>query len=119
MRALSRKFSAARITCSRISRMQQTVCVDFVFIFVVAKAKFRCCGSEILGATKPNGLERGLTSEPSCICISPRGSNPFTLIRSREWSIISPEEKEELQLTFDADGEFWMSYKGSRCVRLL
>ncbi|XP_035208367.1 calpain-A-like isoform X3 [Stegodyphus dumicola] len=31
--------------------------------------------------------------------------------RSQEWSLISPEEKEELGLRFDADGEFWISFK--------
>ncbi|KAL3232013.1 hypothetical protein MRX96_023098 [Rhipicephalus microplus] len=28
---------------------------------------------------------------------------------SREWSLVSPEEREAIGLTFDADGEFWMS----------
>ncbi|XP_055947556.1 calpain-A-like isoform X5 [Argiope bruennichi] len=31
--------------------------------------------------------------------------------RSPEWSLITPEEKEALGLRFDADGEFWISYK--------
>ncbi|XP_054713836.1 LOW QUALITY PROTEIN: calpain-A-like [Uloborus diversus] len=31
--------------------------------------------------------------------------------RSQEWSLISPDEKEELGLRFDSDGEFWISYK--------
>lgn len=31
--------------------------------------------------------------------------------RSPEWRYISEEEKEDLGLTFDDDGEFWMSYK--------
>lgn len=34
----------------------------------------------------------------------------FTL-RSPEWRFISESEKEELGLTFDNDGEFWMSFK--------
>ncbi|XP_072145508.1 calpain-A-like isoform X5 [Dermacentor andersoni] len=29
--------------------------------------------------------------------------------QSREWSLVSPEEREAIGLTFDADGEFWMS----------
>ena len=31
--------------------------------------------------------------------------------RSAEWQFIPDEEKENLGLTFEADGEFWMSYK--------
>ncbi|GIY53238.1 calpain-B [Caerostris extrusa] len=31
--------------------------------------------------------------------------------RSSEWTLITPEEKEALGLRFDADGEFWISYK--------
>lgn len=31
--------------------------------------------------------------------------------QSQEWSLISPDEKQELGLTFDDDGEFWMSYR--------
>ena len=31
--------------------------------------------------------------------------------RSPEWQFIPDEEKENLGLTFEADGEFWMSYK--------
>ncbi|XP_046375985.1 calpain-B-like isoform X5 [Haliotis rufescens] len=30
--------------------------------------------------------------------------------QSQEWSLISPEEKEEMGLTFDDDGEFWMAF---------
>ncbi|XP_075679746.1 calpain-9-like isoform X1 [Dermatophagoides pteronyssinus] len=30
--------------------------------------------------------------------------------KSREWSIVSSEEKQRIGLTFDADGEFWMSF---------
>ncbi|OTF81040.1 hypothetical protein BLA29_000629 [Euroglyphus maynei] len=30
--------------------------------------------------------------------------------KSREWTIVSPEEKQRIGLTFDADGEFWMSF---------
>ncbi|XP_067682786.1 calpain-9-like isoform X2 [Haliotis asinina] len=31
--------------------------------------------------------------------------------QSQEWSLISPEEKEEMGLTFDDDGEFWMAFQ--------
>lgn len=31
--------------------------------------------------------------------------------RSQEWRFIPDSEKEEIGLTFDKDGEFWMSYK--------
>lgn len=31
--------------------------------------------------------------------------------KSPEWSTITPEEKERLGLTFDDDGEFWMSFQ--------
>ncbi|XP_071542636.1 calpain-B-like isoform X2 [Panulirus ornatus] len=31
--------------------------------------------------------------------------------KSSEWATISPEEKQRLGLTFDDDGEFWMSFK--------
>lgn len=34
----------------------------------------------------------------------------FFNLRSREWSIVSDDEKEHLGLTFDSDGEFWMSF---------
>lgn len=30
--------------------------------------------------------------------------------RSREWTIVSASDKRTLGLTFDADGEFWMSF---------
>lgn len=32
-------------------------------------------------------------------------------VRSPEWRFIPESEKEELGLTFDDDGEFWMSFK--------
>ncbi|XP_067942211.1 calpain-9-like isoform X1 [Watersipora subatra] len=31
--------------------------------------------------------------------------------KSREWALISESQREELGLTFDDDGEFWMSYQ--------
>lgn len=33
-----------------------------------------------------------------------------SLTRSREWSVVSEEEEQRLGLSFDADGEFWMSF---------
>ena len=30
--------------------------------------------------------------------------------RSREWTVVPEREKQQLGLTFDADGEFWMSF---------
>ena len=35
-------------------------------------------------------------------------------LRSPEWRFIPDEEKEEIGLTFDDDGEFWMSYQDFR-----
>lgn len=32
------------------------------------------------------------------------------LFRSREWSLIPDSQKESMGLTFDDDGEFWMSF---------
>jgi len=35
----------------------------------------------------------------------------WTLLdRSREWQVVSDAEKRTLGLTFDGDGEFWMSF---------
>ncbi|KAG1685298.1 Calpain-A [Nymphon striatum] len=31
--------------------------------------------------------------------------------KSREWTLLSEDEKKEIGLTFDDDGEFWMSFK--------
>ncbi|CAH8843229.1 unnamed protein product [Trichobilharzia szidati] len=31
--------------------------------------------------------------------------------KSREWSLIPPEQRQQLGLTFEDDGEFWMSYQ--------
>lgn len=33
------------------------------------------------------------------------------ILRSPEWRYIPESEKEEIGLTFDDDGEFWMSYR--------
>lgn len=35
----------------------------------------------------------------------------FFIFRSPEWRFIAEHDKEELGLTFDDDGEFWMSFK--------
>lgn len=35
----------------------------------------------------------------------------FYYFRSPEWNFIPNEEKRNLGLTFDKDGEFWMSYQ--------
>jgi len=35
----------------------------------------------------------------------------FGNFRSPEWQFIPTEEKEEVGLTFDRDGEFWMSFR--------
>jgi len=35
-------------------------------------------------------------------------------LRSPEWRFIPDKEKEEIGLTFDDDGEFWMSYQDFR-----
>lgn len=34
----------------------------------------------------------------------------LSVVRSPEWRFIPDHEKEELGLTFDVDGEFWMSF---------
>lgn len=40
------------------------------------------------------------------------GNNDYQRIyRSPEWRFIPDNEKEELGLTFDVDGEFWMSFQ--------
>lgn len=38
-------------------------------------------------------------------------SSVVPCFRAPEWRFISEAEKEELGLTFDHDGEFWMSFK--------
>jgi calpain len=32
-------------------------------------------------------------------------------VRSPEWQFISAEQRDEIGLTFESDGEFWMSFK--------
>lgn len=80
-----------------------------------------------------NGLIRGhaysVTRIKYCEINTPRVSGKIPLIRirnpwgneaewcgpwsdkSQEWQFIPPEEKEEIGLTFEHDGEFWMSFK--------
>ncbi|KAF9793854.1 hypothetical protein SFRURICE_007385 [Spodoptera frugiperda] len=52
----------------------------------------------ILEAETPVGLIRG-------------HAYSITKVKSPEWRSIPKSEKEEMGLTFDADGEFWMSFK--------
>ena len=61
---------------------------------------------------KQNGMELGVTSKHVMInCNSVLSLHYYLyLFRSREWSVVSDEEKRQLGLMFDADGEFWMSY---------
>ena len=35
----------------------------------------------------------------------------IVFLRSQEWNYIPEETRRELGLTFDADGEFWMTFK--------
>ncbi|XP_047468422.1 calpain-A-like isoform X1 [Penaeus chinensis] len=80
-----------------------------------------------------NGLVRGhaysLTRIKYCEIETPRVSGKIPLVRirnpwgneaewlgawsdkSQEWQFIPDEEKEEMGLTFEHDGEFWMSWK--------
>ncbi|RXG54379.1 Calpain-B [Armadillidium vulgare] len=80
-----------------------------------------------------NGLVRGhaysVTRIKFCEIETPRVSGKIPLIRirnpwgneaewngpwsdqSEEWQFIPPEEREEMGLNFEHDGEFWMSYK--------
>ena len=36
--------------------------------------------------------------------------NLYLIQRSREWAVVPDHEKSQLGLTFDADGEFWMTF---------
>ncbi|CAG5125959.1 unnamed protein product [Candidula unifasciata] len=76
-----------------------------------------------------NGLICGHAYSVTNVKLTPRmqGQMPMVRIRnpwgnssewkgawsdgSREWSLISEDEKQELGLVFDDDGEFWMSFK--------
>ncbi|KAF2359806.1 Peptidase C2 calpain large subunit domain III [Trinorchestia longiramus] len=80
-----------------------------------------------------NGLVRGhaysITCVKYCEIQTPRVSGKIPLVRirnpwgneaewngpwsdqSEEWQFIPQEEKEEMGLTFEHDGEFWMAYK--------
>ncbi|XP_018913124.1 calpain-B isoform X3 [Bemisia tabaci] len=87
----------------------------------------------VLEATTPLGLVKGhaysITKVKSVDIATPNTSGKIPLLRlrnpwgneaewtgpwgdkSREWQFISEAEKAEMGLTFDEDGEFWMSYK--------
>lgn len=88
-----------------------------------------------------NGLVRGhaysITRIKYCEIQTPRVSGKIPLVRirnpwgneaewvgpwsdkSQEWQFIPPEEKEEMGLTFEHDGEFWMSFKVSDNAQFL
>ncbi|XP_056638160.1 calpain-A-like isoform X1 [Diorhabda sublineata] len=108
---------------------------------IILKAYERCslmgCSIEpdpnVLEAHTPQGLIRGhaysITRVKYVEIHTPNVSGKIPLLRLRnpwgnedewngpwsdeapEWRFISQEEKEELGLTFDKDGEFWMSFK--------
>ncbi|XP_023725348.1 calpain-A isoform X3 [Cryptotermes secundus] len=87
----------------------------------------------VVEAQTPEGLIKGhaysVTKVKYVDIQTPRSSGKIPLIRIRnpwgneaewngpwsdkspEWRFIPDEEKEEIGLTFDEDGEFWMSYK--------
>ncbi|VEN47946.1 unnamed protein product [Callosobruchus maculatus] len=87
----------------------------------------------VLEAQTPEGLIRGHAYSITCVkyvdISTPNVAGKIPLLRLRnpwgnesewngawsdgapEWRFISEEEKEELGLTFDNDGEFWMSFK--------
>jgi len=87
----------------------------------------------VLEAQTPEGLIKGhaysITKVKYVDIQTPRSSGKIPLIRIRnpwgneaewngawsdkspEWRFIPDEEKEEIGLTFDEDGEFWMSYQ--------
>lgn len=87
----------------------------------------------VLEAETAEGLIRGHAYSITCVKYvdiqTPNTSGKIPLIRLRnpwgneaewngpwsdqspEWRFIPEHEKEEMGLTFDADGEFWMSYK--------
>nr|AAT77811.1 calpain B [Gecarcinus lateralis] len=87
----------------------------------------------VVEARCDNGLIRGhaysITRIKYCDIETPRVSGKIPLVRIRnpwgneaewvgswsdkspEWQFIPPEEKEEMGLTFEHDGEFWMSFK--------
>nr|CAH7752575.1 unnamed protein product [Callosobruchus chinensis] len=87
----------------------------------------------VLEAQTPEGLIRGHAYSLTCVkyvdISTPNVAGKIPLLRLRnpwgnesewngawsdgapEWRFISDSEKEELGLTFDNDGEFWMSFK--------
>jgi len=54
-------------------------------------------------------MERSVSNSFTAI-ILPRLCSSCPPYRSPEWRFIPDHEKEELGLTFDMDGEFWMSF---------
>ena len=89
--------------------------------------------SSQIESTLPNGLIRGhaysITSVKFVQLKTSRVAGKIPLLRirnpwgneaewkgawsdsSREWSVISEQEKADLKLNFDADGEFWISFQ--------
>ncbi|PSN50085.1 Calpain-A [Blattella germanica] len=79
----------------------------------------------VLEAQTPEGLIKGhaysITRVKYFDIQTPRSSGKIPLIRVRnpwgneaespEWRFIPDEDKEEIGLTFENDGEFWMSYR--------
>uniref|UniRef100_T1JCQ1 Calpain catalytic domain-containing protein n=1 Tax=Strigamia maritima TaxID=126957 RepID=T1JCQ1_STRMM len=87
---------------------------------------------EAIEGRMSNGLIKGHAYSITCVKMvdikTPRVSGKIPLVRirnpwgneaewsgpwsdkSREWNYISADEKEQLGITFEADGEFWMSY---------
>ncbi|CAG0893965.1 unnamed protein product [Cyprideis torosa] len=87
----------------------------------------------ILEAELPNGLIKGHAYSITCVreieVNTPNTSGKIPMLRirnpwgneaewkgawsdkSREWSLIPDDEREAIGLTFESDGEFWMSFK--------
>ncbi|XP_043196205.1 calpain-B-like isoform X3 [Amphibalanus amphitrite] len=87
----------------------------------------------VLEAELSNGLIRGHAYSITKVCLAdietPRVSGQIPMVRVRnpwgneaewkgafsdsspEWQYIPEESRQEIGLTFDADGEFWMTYK--------
>ncbi|XP_037087071.1 calpain-B-like isoform X2 [Pollicipes pollicipes] len=87
----------------------------------------------VLEAELPNGLIRGHAYSITKVCLAdietPRVSGQIPMIRIRnpwgneaewkgafsdsspEWQYIPEESRQQIGLTFDADGEFWMTFK--------
>ncbi|CAG0913660.1 unnamed protein product [Notodromas monacha] len=87
----------------------------------------------VVEAECPNGLIKGHAYSVTKVCYiniqTPRVSGKIPMVRirnpwgneaewkgawgdsSQEWQFISSEQRDEIGLTFEADGEFWMSFK--------